>query len=98
MTNIDGVQITGQVGPRYEEILTDEALRLVAALHSELGGRRQELLAARHERQRALAEGGTLDFLPETKALREDRSWRVAPPARVSLTGASRSPGRPTRR
>ena len=52
-----------------------------------------ELLAARHERQRALAEGGTLDFLPETKTIREDRSWRVAPPApglvdrRVEITG-----------
>jgi malate synthase len=93
VTDIDGVQITGQVGPRYEEILTDEALRLVAALHRELGGRRQELLAARHERQRALAEGGTLDFLAETKNVRDDRSWRVASPApglvdrRVEITG-----------
>ena len=93
MTDIEGVQITGQVGPRYHEILTDEALRLVAALHRELGDRRQELLAARHERQRALAEGGTLDFLEETKAIREDKSWRVAPPTaglvdrRVEITG-----------
>jgi malate synthase len=93
VTDIDGVQITGQAGPGYEEILTDEALRLIAALHRELGPRRAELLAARHERQRALAEGGTLDFLAETKAIRDDRSWRVAPPTpglvdrRVEITG-----------
>ncbi len=93
MTDIEGVEITGQVGPRYDEILTDEALRLLAALHRELGPRRAELLAARHERQRALAEGGTLDFLAETRGVREDRSWRVAEPApglvdrRVEITG-----------
>jgi malate synthase len=93
VTDIDGVQITGRMGPRYEEILTDEAVRLIAALHRELGPRRAELLAARHERQRALAEGGTLDFLAETKNIRDDRSWRVVPPAprlvdrRVEITG-----------
>ena len=93
MTDIDGVQITGQAGPRYEEILTDEALRLIAALHRELGPRRAELLDARHERQRALAEGGTLDFLAQTRSVRDDRSWRVAAPApglvdrRVEITG-----------
>jgi malate synthase len=93
VTDIDGVQITGRAGPRYEEILTDEALGLIAALHRELGPRRAELLDARHERQRALAEGGTLDFLAETKSIRDDRSWRVAAPApglvdrRVEITG-----------
>jgi len=93
VTDIDGVQITGQAGPGYEEILTDEALRLIAALHRELGPRRAELLDARHQRQRALAEGGTLDFLAETKAIRDDRAWRVAAPApglvdrRVEITG-----------
>ena len=84
MTDIEGVQITGQVGLRYDEILTDEALRLLVALHRELGPRRTELLAARHERQRALAEGGTLDFLAETRDIREDRAWRVTGPARGS--------------
>src|SRR3984885_1941083 len=81
VTGIDGVEISGQDGPRYEEILTDEALRLIATLHRELAPRRAELLARRHERQRALAEGGTLDFLPETRGIREDKAWRVAEPA-----------------
>jgi malate synthase len=93
VTGIDGVEISGQDGPRYEEILTDEALRLIATLHRELAPRRAELLARRHERQRALAEGGTLDFLPETRGIREDKAWRVAEPApglvdrRVEITG-----------
>jgi malate synthase len=93
VTGIDGVEISGQDGPRYEEILTDEALRLIATLHRELAPRRAELLARRHERQRALAEGGTLDFLPETRSIREDKAWRVAEPApglvdrRVEITG-----------
>ncbi|HEY3735122.1 MAG TPA: malate synthase A [Streptosporangiaceae bacterium] len=93
MTDIAGVEVTGPMGPRYDEILTDEALGLLAALHREFAGRRAELLAARHERQRALAEGGTLDFLAETRGIREDRSWRVAPLApglidrRVEITG-----------
>ena len=43
--------------------------------------------------RRELSAGGTLDFLPETRHIREDRSWRVAPPApglvdrRVEITG-----------
>ena len=81
MTEIEGVQITGPAGDRYDEILTDEALGLVAALHRELGPRRAELLAARSHRQQELIDGGTLDFLPQTRQIREDTSWQVAPPA-----------------
>ncbi|QFG25628.1 malate synthase A [Actinomadura sp. WMMB 499] len=93
MGNQDGIEITGPLGDRYEEILTPEALGLLAALQRELGGRRKELLAARAERQRRLSEGGTLDFLPETASVRADDSWRVADPApgledrRVEITG-----------
>ncbi len=93
MTDTEGVQITGPAGDRYDEILTSEALGLVAALHRELGPRRAELLADRARRQAELSAGATLDFLPETRAVREDRSWRVAPPApglvdrRVEITG-----------
>jgi malate synthase len=93
MSTVDGVQITGLMGPRFEEILTPKALELIALLHRELGGRRLERLRARKERVQALADGGTLDFLPETAHIREDTSWRVAPPApglvdrRVEMTG-----------
>ena len=93
MTETEGVQIAGPAGDRYDEILTAEALALVAALHRELAPRRAELLAARATRQRELIAGANLDFLPQTRAVREDRSWQVASPApglvdrRVEITG-----------
>jgi malate synthase len=89
----DGVEITGPQGDRFDEVLTPEALGLVAALHRELGGRRAELLAARATRQVELSAGGMLDFLPATRPVREDPDWRVAAPApglvdrRVEITG-----------
>ena len=91
--NASGVEIAGPSGSRYDEILTPEALSLVAVLHRELGQRRRELLAARAARQQELSAGGRLDFLASTEAIRADTSWRVAPPApglidrRVEITG-----------
>jgi malate synthase len=88
-----GVEIAGPSGNRYDEILTPEALDLVAVLHRELGQRRRDLLAARAQRQDELSAGGTLDFLTSTEAIRSDTTWRVAPPAaglidrRVEITG-----------
>ncbi|WP_448610506.1 hypothetical protein [Geodermatophilus sp. URMC 60] len=46
-TGVDGLEITGPMGDRYDEVLTPWALELVALLHRELDGRRLELLAAR---------------------------------------------------
>ncbi|MFD0318164.1 malate synthase A [Streptomyces flavalbus] len=79
--------------PRQEEVLTDAALAFVAELHSRFTPRRDELLARRAERRAEIARTSTLDFLPETAAIRADDSWRVAPaPAalddrRVEITG-----------
>ncbi|MPZ27212.1 MAG: malate synthase A [Micromonosporaceae bacterium] len=89
----DGVEVRGAHHPRYEEILTGEALAFLATLHRNFEGRRAELLAARAERQAAIDAGGTLDFLPETAGVRDDPAWRVANPApglrdrRVEITG-----------
>ena len=89
----DGVEITGPKRDRFDEVLTPEAVGLVAALHRELGGRRTELLAARAVRQQELSAGGTLDFLAATQPIRDDPAWRVAAPApglvdrRVEITG-----------
>ncbi|HEX2027556.1 MAG TPA: hypothetical protein VHF25_06105, partial [Nitriliruptorales bacterium] len=93
IAGVDGLEITGPVGDRYDEVLTPRALELVALLHRELNGRRLERLAARQERVRALADGASLGFLEETRSIREDDSWQVAPPApglvdrRVEMTG-----------
>ncbi|MGV9555655.1 malate synthase A [Streptomyces sp. NPDC003401] len=79
--------------PRQEEVLTDAALAFVAELHRRFTPRRDELLARRAERRAEIARTCTLDFLPETAAIRADDSWRVAPaPAaledrRVEITG-----------
>ncbi len=93
LEEVRGVEVTGPAGDRFGEILTSGALGLIAVLERELGQRRAELLDRRHRRQQELAEGGTLDFLPETAGVRDDKAWRVAPPARgledrrVEITG-----------
>ncbi|MCX4820272.1 malate synthase A [Streptomyces sp. NBC_01142] len=79
--------------PRQDEVLTDAALAFVAELHRNFTPRRDELLARRGERRAEIARTSTLDFLPETAAIRADDSWKVAPaPAalndrRVEITG-----------
>ena len=47
MPGTERVEITGPYGDRYDEILTPQAIDLIAVLHAELGPRRSELLAAR---------------------------------------------------
>ncbi|MFE3021705.1 malate synthase A [Streptomyces sp. NPDC059256] len=79
--------------PRQDEVLTEAALAFIAELHHRFTPRRDELLALRAQRRAETARTGTLDFLPETAAIRADRTWRVAtaPPAledrRVEITG-----------
>ncbi|MGQ7753048.1 malate synthase A [Streptomyces sp. WC2508] len=79
--------------PRQDEVLTDAALAFVAELHRQFTPRRDGLLARRGERRAEIARTSTLDFLPETAAIRADDSWKVAPaPAalndrRVEITG-----------
>ena len=77
----DGVRIDGPMKDRYDEVLTGEALAFLADLHRRFDGRRRELLDLRAQRYDELAAGGTLDFLTETKDVREDDTWRVADPA-----------------
>lgn len=87
-----GLAVTGAMGPRYDEILTPEALEFIATLQRRFNGRRKELLARRAERQKRFDAGETPDFLPETGNIRES-DWQVAPlPAdlldrRVEITG-----------
>ena len=86
------VQVLGAQVERGDEILTPEALTFVAGLHDAFAARRDELLEARGKRREQARTTGRLDFLPETKEIREG-DWRVAeaPPAlrdrRVEITG-----------
>src|SRR6266545_2448790 len=77
MSTSAGVEITGPVRDRYEQILTPDALEFLAGLHRAFDARRRELLERRAERAAELAAGAMLDFLDETKDVREG-DWRVA--------------------
>jgi len=87
------IEILGAQEPRFEEILTPEALAFLGRLHSEFAPARKRLLAERERRTELLAAGVPLDFPAETRGVREDASWRVAPTApgladrRVEITG-----------
>ena len=87
-----GIVVKGEITPAFAEILTPEALDFVAKLQRAFGTRRIECLTRRQQRQMSLDRGEALDFLPETKQIREG-DWKCAPiPAdiqdrRVEITG-----------
>ena len=87
-----GVKITAPQRDEFAEILTPQALALVAKLHRAFDGRRKELLARRAEVQARLDGGWLPDFLEDTRSIREG-DWRVAPipqdllDRRVEITG-----------
>ena len=87
-----GMDITAEITAGYEQILTPEALDLVAKLSRAFEPRRQQLLAARLERARRLDAGERPDFLRETAHIR-DGDWTIAPIPqalacrRVEITG-----------
>jgi malate synthase len=89
---VGGVDVLFPVDGRLEEVLTPEALDLVAALQRELDATRRALLTRRQERQRQLDGGASLDFLEETHEIRQG-DWRIAPEPealadrRVEITG-----------
>lgn len=88
----DGMTISGAFDPAFAEILTPEALAFVVKLQRQFNQRRQELLAARQERQVAIDAGQMPDFLPDTQSIRMG-DWTVAPlpkdlqDRRVEITG-----------
>src|SRR5678815_2531132 len=87
-----GVEVLGEITPAFSEILTPEALAFVAKLQRQFGTRRKQCLEHRQGRQRRLHQGEGLDFLPETKQIREG-DWKCAPipsdiqDRRVEITG-----------
>ncbi|QQQ62868.1 malate synthase A [Paenarthrobacter ureafaciens] len=90
---INGITLTAQPICRQGEVLTPDALEFVGKLHRATAERRQELMQARHARRNQISSGHDPRFLPQTEAIRNDPSWRVAPPApgledrRVEITG-----------
>ena len=88
-----GIEITGSTDGRFGEVLTPAAVDFLVALHRQFNARRLALLAARKARYDELANGDMLDFLAETRAIREDDAWKVADAApglkdrRAEMTG-----------
>ncbi|MCU1556755.1 MAG: malate synthase [Microbacteriaceae bacterium] len=87
------IEIAAELGRRYDEILTPEALHFLTRLHDRFAGRRHDRLAARMQVRYDLGNGRDLRFLPETVDIRTDDTWRVAGAGpglddrRVEITG-----------
>ena len=92
-TILQGVSISGAVREEHKKILTPEALSFLALLHRSFNSTRKSLLERRVLRQAEIDRGVLPDFLPETKHIRENPTWKGAPPApglvdrRVEITG-----------
>lgn len=87
------VAILGPINDQSKRILTKEATAFLALLHRSFNATRKALLQRRIIRQQEIDKGNLLDFLPETKHIRENDAWKGAPPApglidrRVEITG-----------
>ncbi|WP_309080577.1 malate synthase A [Zhihengliuella sp.] len=90
---LNGITMTASPVCQQQRVITPEALDFLGELHRRFDGRRRELLNAREQRRQAISRGADPKFLPETRHIREDDSWRVAPIApgledrRVEITG-----------
>ncbi|MBI4248444.1 MAG: malate synthase A [Elusimicrobia bacterium] len=88
----EGIRLDGEMGPRFEEILTPEALRFVAGLCRNFAPTRAALLKKRDERQAEIDAGRMPDFLPSTEEIRSS-AWTISPvppdlhDRRVEITG-----------
>ncbi len=89
---LEEIQVVAPMPAEYASILSPDALRFVADLHTRFAPEREALLAKRAERQVALDRGEFPDFLSETASVREGK-WTVAScpkdllDRRVEITG-----------
>ena len=95
MTTSDalGITVTDPGVEHADAVLTPEALSFVGQLHRAFNQRRLRLLGERMDRQARFDSGELPDFLPNTRHVRDDPDWRVAPAPpdlddrRVEITG-----------
>lgn len=87
------VNVLGPLNDQTKKVLSKEATVFLAVLHRTFNGTRKALLQRRQIRQAELDKGNTLDFLPETKHIRENDAWKGPTPApglvdrRIEITG-----------
>ena len=70
------IKISGKILSRYKEIISDDALEFIRQIHEKFNRKRLELLDQRNVRQKAIDNGDKLDFLKETKKIR-DSEWKI---------------------
>ena len=70
------IKINGHILSRYNKIISDDALDFIKEIHEKFDGKRLDLLNERKKRQAAIDNGDKLDFLEETKKIR-DSSWKI---------------------
>ena len=70
------IKIDGDFLTKYNEIISNEALHFIQEIHEKFNPRRLELLNERKKRQEAIDKGDKLNFLDETKKIRE-ADWKI---------------------
>ncbi len=70
------IKINGKILSRYDEIISKEAIEFVQEIHEQFNNKRLELLKIRKQRQKDIDKGHKLDFLDETKKIRET-NWKI---------------------
>ena len=73
-----GIELVAECPQGCEGMLSNDAVDFVATLTRQFRDRRNALLQARRERQARIDAGDSLDFLAETRHIREG-DWQVAP-------------------
>lgn len=92
-TSAPRIEVLGRPFDRSDEILTPAALQFLTELHRRFASTRHERLADRQRRRYEIGNGRDPKFREDTRAIREDPSWRVAGPGpgledrRVEITG-----------
>jgi malate synthase len=87
------IEILGSIQPRYDEILTTEAIAFLTELHQRFSGRRHDRLADRMRRRYEIGNGHDLTFRHDTAGIRSNPDWTVAGAGpgledrRVEITG-----------
>ena len=92
-THEPSIDVTGRFGPRYDEILTPDAVTFLTELHQRFAARRYDRLADRMRRRFEVGNGHDPRFRDDTRHIRDDAEWQVAGAGpgledrRVEITG-----------
>lgn len=92
-SSLHNVVIRGALNDERRKVLNQNTVVFLALLHRTFNKTRKELLQGREARQTDLDADSLPDFLPETQHIRDNLTWKGAPPApglvdrRIEITG-----------